>query len=153
MGPVPNEVSALPNGLYRVEITRDEVTAAGFHNNAGHPAGTWTLTVRNGTYELRCRPLANPYDDCGTTVSDLPVEVGDLKGTGNTVYFVGNLDRLQQVTGCLLPPSATQPDHCGYPDPYRMDWTTDGDSMTFNRYAGATGDIATYSIKPWQKIG
>ena len=153
LGPVPNEVSALPSGLYRVEITRDEVTAAGFQNNAGHPAGTWTLTVRDGTYELRCKPLANPNDDCGTAVTDLPVEVGDLKGTGKTVYFVGNLDRMQQITGCLLPPSGTLPGHCGFPDPYWMDWSAEGDSMTFTGYAGASGDIAVYSIKPWQKIG
>jgi len=129
------------------------VTAAGYQNNAGHPAGTWTLTVQDGTYEMRCAPIANPGDDCGTTVYDLPVEAGDLKGTGNTVYFVGDLNRIQKLTGCLLPPSGSLTGHCGPPGAYRMNWAFDGDLMTFTSYGGANGDIATYLIKPWQKIG
>ncbi len=134
-------------------ISRDEVTAAGYQNNDGHPAGTWTLTVQDGKYEMRCTPLANPGDDCGTTVSDQPVEVGDLKGTGNTVYFIGDIDRMQQITGCLLPPSSTLSDHCGPPAGYRMEWAAEGETMTFTAFGGATGDLATYLIKPWQKIG
>lgn len=153
LGDIPAGVSTIPNGVYRVQLTRDEVTAAGYQNNAGHPAGTWTLTIADGTYELRCTPIANPHDDCGTAVSDQPVEVGDLKGTGNTVYFVGNLDRMQQMTGCLLPPSGTVPGHCGPVDPYRADWATDGTTLTFTNYAGANGDVATFTVKPWQQIG
>ena len=143
----------MPNGLYRVEITRDEVTAAGYQNEPGHPAGTWTLTVQDGTYEMRCTPLANPGDDCGTVLTDQPLEVGDLKGAGNTVYFVGNLDRLHEITGCLLPPSGTLPDHCGYPFQYRMDWAANGDDMTFTTMDGAAEDLVVYLIKPWRKIG
>jgi len=101
---------------------------------------------------MRCTPLANPGDDCGTAVTDFPLEAGDLKGTGSTVYFVGNLDRMQQITGCLLPPSDTLTDHCGFPFQYRLDWAADGDTMTFNADDGAAGDLPNYLIKPWQKI-
>ena len=152
LGPIPTEVSAMPNGLYRVQNTSDEVTAAGYRN-AGHPAGTWTLTVQDGTFELRCTPLTTPGDECGGAVTDQPLEVGDLKGTGNTVYFIGDLDRMQTMTGCLLPLSRTLAEHCSYPDQYQMDWALDGDALTFTSHGEVMGQASVYMVKPWQKIG
>ena len=142
----------MPDGLYRVQNTLDEVIAAGY-TNGGHPAGTWTLTVQDGSFELRCTPLTTPGDECGGMVTDQPLEVGDLKGTGNTVYFIGDLDRLQEVTGCLLPPSRTNAAHCGHPDQYRMDWAIDGGAITFTSHGAAPGQASVYMVKPWEKIG
>ena len=55
----PGQVSDLPDGEYRVEITTDDLTAAGLDNHDGK-SGTWTLTVREGMYEMRCRPIDDP---------------------------------------------------------------------------------------------
>ena len=142
---VPDETSTIPDGVYRSEITRDDVAAAGLTNGDG-PAGLWTMTFSAGTYDNRCRPIANPGSDCGHSDFDGPLEVGDLRGTGNIVYFVPNAERMAALTGCTLPPSEHLPDHCGPDDPYHATWAVDGDTLTFSGVPGL-------SIKPWQKIG
>lgn len=131
VGSIPDETSTLPDGSYRVAITPAEVEAAGISNEGGW-SGTWTLTVRNGKYELRCRPLADPGKDCGNTPIerpiDEPLELGDLRGTGNAAYFVSSLS---------LPT-------------YRGDWEIDEETLTFSDY---TEGGAHLGIKPWRKIG
>jgi TRAP-type C4-dicarboxylate transport system substrate-binding protein len=152
LGPIPSEVSSLPDGVYRVEVTRAELAAAEADESLADHAGNWTLTVRDGTYEIGCRPIANPGEDCGQGVSDKPFEAGDLRGTGNTVYFVGDPERLSRLTGCLLPPSPRLPDHCGPPDPYRLTWTLNGDALTFTEFAGMPAPLYNMILKPWRKI-
>jgi TRAP-type C4-dicarboxylate transport system substrate-binding protein len=129
---VPDETSALPDGVYRVAITPADVEAAGLSNEGGF-SGTWTLTVREGTYELRCRPLADPGRDCGNTpageIRDDPVEAGELRGRGNTAYFVSS-------------PSLPLPT-------YHAEWKTDGETVTFSDHT-APGDHLV--VSPWRKI-
>lgn len=144
---IPTKVSALPDGVYRQELTSAVVEAAG-HNNGNGASGTWTLTVRHGTYEVRCRPIANPGADCGNTLSDDPLEVGDLRGIGANLYFVPNAARLQQLTGCKLPPSEENP-HCAPDNPYRVNWSVSGDVLTFSGYVAREG----LGLEPWKKIG
>jgi hypothetical protein len=45
-------------------VTTQDVTAAGLDNSDG-TSGTSTLTVRQRTYEVRCRPIKHPGTDCG----------------------------------------------------------------------------------------
>jgi hypothetical protein len=141
-GGAPGQVSDLPDGEYRVEITTDDLAAAGLDNHDGK-SGTWTLTVREGTYEVRCRPLDDPGIDCGQSVEDGPLDAGYLRGTGNTVTFVYDPELLSKLSGCKLPVSETLPDHCG---PGGVDlaqtWQIEGDSLTIS------GDL-----EPWTKIG
>jgi hypothetical protein len=148
VGAVPASVSALPDGVYRSQITLKEITEPA----DAWAAGTWTLRIRQGTYELRCHPAANPGDDCGGTISDHPVEAGDLRGTGKTVYFVPNPERVSRLTGCKLPVSETLPGHCGPPfEAFRMTWAVASTTLSFDDFVGAV-DEAQYLIKPWRKI-
>lgn len=153
IGPVPATVSALPDGVYRRQVTHDEVAAAG---NPGHgPAGTWTLRVRGGAFQLNCRPLEGPGVSCGDSdiVSEKTVEAGQLRGTGKTVYFVSDPEHVARVTGCKLPVSDTQADHCGPPeDPYRMTWDLSGDKLSFTDYRGELTDPIEWTARPWRKI-
>ena len=91
--------------------------------------------MRNGRYELCCRPLAEPGKDCGNVaVSEItgdPFEAGDLRGTGHTAYFVSS-------------PSLPLPTYHG-------DWNVAGEALTFSDYAGEPGLYLV--IEPWRKIG
>ena len=89
-GTIPRTVAAIPDGAYRVQITSDEVLAAGQDNHDG-TSGTWTLSVRHGKYQLRCQPVSTPGQDCGgSPPQSEPFEWGELRGTGNVVYFVSD---------------------------------------------------------------
>jgi TRAP-type C4-dicarboxylate transport system substrate-binding protein len=145
---VPTQKSPLPDGIYRQHVTVPDVEAAGLSNNDGW-SGTWTMTVRHATYEVRCRPIADPGKDCGNFVADAPVEVGDLRGTGSELYFVPNAARISQLTGCKLPPSNTLADHCGPDDPYRVNWKLTGNQLTLSGYAAEGSGLG---LKPWTKI-
>jgi TRAP-type C4-dicarboxylate transport system substrate-binding protein len=147
LGPVPASTSALADGVYRRQVTHDDVAAAG-GDPGDHPAGIWTLTVRRATYEVRCRPVPGPGQVCGGTVEDRPLEVGDLRGTGKIVYFVPDAQRLSWLTGCKLPVSNTLSDHCGPDDPYRVAWAISGDKLTLTTVPGSRGG----NIETWRKI-
>jgi TRAP-type C4-dicarboxylate transport system substrate-binding protein len=154
-GQVPTAVSDLPDGVYRHQLTHDEVAAAGGDDEGG-PAGIWTLRVRGGTFQLNCRPVEGAGRSCGGggNDSDAIFEAGHLRGTGRTVYFVQDPERLSRLTGCKLPPSTTQPDHCWTADPYRLTWALAGDQLSFTdwHYPGETGDNLTFTGGPWRKI-
>lgn len=141
LGPVPEEVSSLPDGLYRVEITLADVEAAGASNGPGY-TGTWTLEVSDGTYAMTCTPLEDPGRDCGNTVTNDVLEAGYLRGTGDTVYFVYDAELHSQLSGCELP--------CTPIPTYRVTWALDGDSLQFSEMRGFALEKV---LKPWQKIG
>ena len=144
-GGVSAETADLPDGEYRVEITTDDVAAAGLDNRDGK-SGTWTLTVRDGTYEMRCRPLDDPGIDCGQSVEDGPLDVGYLRGTGQTVTLVYDPELMSELTGCKLPVSSTLPDHCGPAGDVTLTWEIEGDSLTLS------GNV-WWGLEPWTKIG
>ena len=152
LGQVPASVSPLPDGIYRTELSRADVIAAGVSITDGNPPGTWTLRVAKGTYQLSCRPLANPGEDCGGEDTDKPLDVGDLRGSGKTVYFVYNLRRMAQLTACQLPASNVVPGHCFAGGIYRMNWSFANELLRFSDYVAA-GTNQQYLIKAWQRIG
>ncbi len=125
---IPQEVSALPNGVYRVELTTQDVLAAGLDNHDGN-SGTWTLTVRNGTFEIRCRAIGESDGDCGGTITDGVLAAGDLRGTGHQVWLVPK----------------------GKDRPVRLTWAVDGATLVFSESSASVG--AEMIIEPWQKIG
>jgi hypothetical protein len=92
------------------------------------------MKVRRGTYEVSCRPIDGPGRDCGGATLEqtgVPLEVGDLRGTGESVYFVPDAKRLSRITGCKLPTSETLPGHCGPDNFYQISWAVSGDRLTF----------------------
>jgi TRAP-type C4-dicarboxylate transport system substrate-binding protein len=88
-GGVPRTVAAIPHGVYRVQITSDEVLAAGLDNHDGN-SGVWTFSVRDGRYEMRCQPVAAPGDDCGGSTQSEPLDKGGLRGKGDVAYLVSD---------------------------------------------------------------
>jgi hypothetical protein len=146
---VPEEVSALPDGLYRVEIAVSDVEAAGLSNGLGW-SGTWTIEVAGGTYALMCRPLHSPDDDCGNAYegdSDFPLdavfEAGYVKGTDDRVFFVYDAGVHDELAGC---------GEC-FPLPtYSAGWSLDGTTLTFTAGPGVPPP-AHLTIKSWEKIG
>jgi TRAP-type C4-dicarboxylate transport system substrate-binding protein len=151
LGQIPAAASTLPEGIYRVELSKADYEAVGLAKVDGL-TGTWTLTVRNSRYQLGCRPLDQPGVDCAHEVQDRPFEVGDLRGTGNTVYFVYRPDRLAQLTGCRLPASSSLEGHCFAGENYRMNWKVEKNQLTFSDYVSDWTN-PQYLVEPWQKIG
>jgi TRAP-type C4-dicarboxylate transport system substrate-binding protein len=148
---IPATVSAVPDGVYRRELTQHDIDAAG-GDDGTHAAGIWTIAVRHGAYEVHCGPVPGlgSADVCGGTVTDQPLEVGDLRGTGNIVYFVPDAKRLSRLTGCTLPVSSTLVGHCGPDTPYRLGWAGSGGTLTFSKVAGT--EVSMTMLGPWRKI-
>jgi hypothetical protein len=151
LGPIPTAVSDLPDGVYRHQLTHDQVAAAGGDDGSG-TAGTWTLRVRGGTFQLNCRPVEGAGVSCGGAGHDGIMEAGDLRGTGRTVYFVGDVERVSRLNGCKLP-ATNQDGHCGPLDPYRMTWALSGDKLSFTDFEdGEGGELLNWTGGPWRKI-
>ena len=153
VGTVPAATSDLPDGVYRRQLTHDEVAAAG-GDPGHHPAGTWTLRVRGGTFQLSCRPVEGAGKTCGDSGSDsdMTVEAGLLRGTGSTVWLVGDPEQLARATGCKLPVSETQQGHCGPQQTHRMSWALSGDKLSLTDYRGETAEPLEWTGAPWRKI-
>jgi TRAP-type C4-dicarboxylate transport system substrate-binding protein len=146
------EVSTLPSGTYRVEITLDDVTAAGLTNNNGW-TGTWTLQVDAGQYQVSCAPLDEPGRDCGNLSSAATVEAGHLIGTGDSVTFASDPDLLSKINGCQLPATGSG-NHCADEPSYRLTWAANGDTLTFTDTDPSDHFIVwNWLLKPLSKIG
>jgi hypothetical protein len=85
-------------------------------------------------------------------VSNKPLDVGDLRGAGHTVYFVPDPKRLSRVSGCRLP-AGSRPNDCVDLPPTRMSWTVDGDTLTFSDYRNDFQKGDMFIVKPWRRIG
>ena len=142
----PEEVSELPDGVYRVEISLDDVEAAGLTNAAG-PTGIWTFEVDDGTYVHSCVPLDLPGKDCGNAPSGGIFAAGHLRGTGNTVWFVHDDEMISELRGCELPATG-ELGHCYPAFDFYMDWAVDGDTLTFT----TDGPLGEFTIEPYTRI-
>jgi hypothetical protein len=101
----PHDSSALPGRRLprrRVPVTAHAQEAAEVGMDDTSDAGTWTLTARSGNYRLECRAIANPGVDCGNHFPGGPstVEMGKLRGTSPTVWFVHDMAQMSKLTGC-----------------------------------------------------
>jgi C4-dicarboxylate-binding protein DctP len=144
----PSEVSELPDGVYRVERSLDELEAAG-QSNAEGSTGIWTIEVDDGTYVMSCAPLDLPGIDCGNGGNGI-VEAGYLRGTGNTVWFVYDVEMTSEQNGCQMPVS-NEPGHCGGGAHFHVDWALDGDTLTFSNF-GPENSGSDFTIEPWTRI-
>jgi len=123
-GVIPKTTAPIPDGVYRVQITEADVHAAGLDNRGGN-SGTWTLTIRRGHWEIRCRPIAAPGKDCGGSSYSGVLDAGELRGDDDMVYFLSDRHRS-----------------------FRMKWSRTSDGLRFVNplYAGEM------TLKHWQKI-
>lgn len=138
----------IPDGIYRTDVTLDELNAAGLSNSQGY-TGTWTMTVDAGTYAYTCRPNALPGTDCGhvpyaseTEYANV-LEAGYLHGDDRTVRFVYDAavhDRLAGCGSCHSLPTKT------------VGWQLDGDTLTFSDIGEPVIDELLV-IEPWVRVG
>lgn len=125
-GVIPKTTAGIPDGVYRVQITADEVLAAGLDNRDGN-SGTWTFTVRRGRFEMRCRPIAAPGQDCGGSTESGALDAGQLRGKDDLVYLVSD-------------------DHSSI----RLHWSLTSEGLRFVNPQQVHGWELV--LKPWQKI-
>src|ERR1700754_1308169 len=52
---IPTERSALPDGVYRSQLSIERAKQLGLDETG--MAGTWTLTVKAGTFKLECKAI------------------------------------------------------------------------------------------------
>lgn len=150
----PPDASAIPNGVYRTQIGTDELVAAGVDDPGN--AGVFTLTVKSGTYTLGCVPA--PGTACGDTAPRQRqyVDVGSLRGTGRTVWFVPDTALKSSLTGCVRHSSAES--GCGPEGPYRFTWAVAANGLTFRDFVGLgdqtdlAGGYVNFTFKPWRRI-
>jgi hypothetical protein len=144
---VAEQPSTLPDGAYRVQITVDEVAEYGVSNSAGW-SGTWTITIRDGIFEVRCASFEAPGKDCGNELSDGTdvFEAGYVRGgDGPVVYFVGDAEVLADRGGCIPP-------DCSDADPYWFDWELDGDQLVLTNPGPAGEEVFNLAIEPLTRI-
>jgi hypothetical protein len=76
----------VPNGVYRTSLTKDDVSTAG--GDDPFAAGSWTLTLRDGTYEFDCEWVDTDGDDCGHSGhKKMTVEAGATAGDATYVWL------------------------------------------------------------------
>jgi TRAP-type C4-dicarboxylate transport system substrate-binding protein len=138
---IPPQPSMLPAGIYRVQITIEDVVAADMDNGPGW-TGTWTMTINDSMFSITCKVLDNPKVDCGTSRGpDEPLEAGLVRGPGHVATFVCDDKVLAELTEAAS---------CNGASPYSARWRVDGDKVVFSEPNGGSGLLV---IKPWQKIG
>jgi hypothetical protein len=158
-GPIPDTPADLPDGRYRVQITQADLDASGMDaGKAEGQAGTYTLTVSDGSYQVDCTPISPPGGlDCwyaqplAAGFDYNPREVGTITGHGDTIYLVHDPEREQQLTDCRVDPTRTGPDYCAGEMRTRVTWALEGDRLTFGDQM-STEPWWAMSIKPWTRI-
>ncbi len=152
---VPAQVSDFPAGTYRTQLSVTQLRHLGVADLSS--AGTWTLTVKAGTYRLECVTISVPGTDCGhrNPSRSRTVEIGALRGAAPTIWFVLDMERLSKATGCVQHSDADK--GCGVVDPYHFNWTKVPHGIAFSDSPDAAGGPAEFSlnvwtVQPWTRI-
>jgi TRAP-type C4-dicarboxylate transport system substrate-binding protein len=125
--------AGFPKGVYRMEITFDEMIQAGVSTaDALNNAGVWTLT----------------FDDGALTIADVRAS-DDKHSSGPGVYCVADGRVIVDIFGGPA---------CGDGILFSAAWTLHGDELRFSNIHSATGDPsafdkALWGSQPWKKIG
>jgi hypothetical protein len=144
---VPAQVSDFPDGVYRSQLTLKRLQEVGMDDTSY--AGTWTLTARSGTYRLECRAIANPGVDCGNHFPGGPstVEMGKLRGTSPTVWFVHDMAQMSKLTGCT--PNSQSSKSCGPDGGYHQSWKTVARGIAFSDFVGLGDEATRPALNEW----
>jgi hypothetical protein len=147
----PDTVPPIPNGIYRMSLTTDAITAGGGYDMAS--IGMWTLTIKNGTYTLACRWIDASRINCADDEhpdSDYINETGPIRGDATTVWLAPDLEAVAKLNGC-------KPGACGDPSLYRFRWKLDGKDLVLSDYVGYDGNAGidlfrNFTLVHWKKI-
>lgn len=155
---VPGTAARIPDGVYRMELTPEDLEAAGLADAGKGFTGVWTLTVGGGAFAMDCSPLRESTGfDCNY-VEALPAdfdhnprEVGQLRGSGSTAYFVHDPEIEASQTDCVFPPSETEENSCLPSITNRVSWELADDTLTMR---DLVSDSPSYQlvVKPWSRI-
>lgn len=147
----PSTRSALPDGVYRTQINQRWLQQQHYYDNS--MAGTWTLTVKDGTYQLQCQSDIDPTVNCGHdgVAGRVTVEIGTLRGTGSTVWFVHDLAATTRLCGTT---NGRPTCHIGG---YRLTWTTTAHGVVFSDFVGLADEAGgkpdnNWTLQPWIRI-
>lgn len=153
----PTTQAPIPTGTYRVRITAQEVVDAGAFD--GQWAGTWTLTLDQGRYQLHCARVERDSVQCGNSADlgadrGMVVEVGTTAGDASTLWLIYDQASTTAANSC---------EHCNPTNrqlaPYRLDWSLKGHDLVLKNLWTSSGlnkdmpELNNYSFKPWTKIG
>jgi major membrane immunogen (membrane-anchored lipoprotein) len=150
--PATIPATTIPDGVYRNTITVNDVSKANISTDLDW-SGTWTLTVRNGTFQLHCAPAKPDGKDCGSNTTAAVVEAGRMVVLGDRVTFEGDAASVSAASGCHITNDTTDQRACVVLKPYTMRWSFDGRLL---RFSVDTPDAATewnLIIKPLTKVG
>ena len=144
---VPARDSDFPDGVYRSQLTLKRLQEVGIDDTGD--AGTWTLTARSGNYRLECHAIANPGVDCGNHFPGGPstVEIGRLRGTSPTVWFVHDMAQLSKLTGCI--PNSQSSKGCGPDGGYHQSWKTVPQGIAFSDFVGLGDEAMRPALNEW----
>lgn len=153
---VPKEISHLPDGVYRTELTTDELIKEGVYDPTN--AGIWTMTVKVGTYQLDCQAISDPNFDCGASHPSGPttVEFGSVRGGSSlTVWFVHDMVQLSRINGCVRHSTGVR--GCGLEGGYHMDWKEVPGGIAFSNFVGLGDEsgfppLNNFTVKPWTQV-
>jgi hypothetical protein len=145
----PSTSSQVPDGVYRTSLTKDEVLAAGGYDPSS--AGTWTLTLKRGTYQLECVWVDDDGDDCGHSGhKKMIVEAGKTAGDATYLWFEYSKAETTKLNG--------MPDGNPSDGNYRVSWRLQGSDLVMTHvWVGPSvgsqpDDVNNVTIKPWKKI-
>ena len=153
----PGTQAPVPDGVYRVRISERELNDAGIFGS--QTGGTWTLTLRHGSYQLHCARVDRAGEQCGNSVKDggdtgMVVTAGRTAGDESTLWLIYDQETTEAVNGCATCNPTN--DQLG---PDRMDWTLAGQDLVLRNVWSASGAdknipaINAYTFKPWKRIG
>ena len=144
---VPTQISSIPEGIYRTQLGRVDLGRSGVRDLSS--AGTWTLTIENGTYRLDCIPIVVPGRDCGNHNASMvdTVDIGSLRGSATTVWFVHDMSRLIGITGCVR--HAQSHRGCGAEGGCRMDWKWVSGGLAFTNFIGLGDEVTEPAANTW----
>lgn len=153
----PNTPAPIADGTYRVRLTANDLTDGGGYD--GGAAGTWTLTLKHGRYQLHCARVDKDSGQCGDSAeaggdSGIVVEVGRAVGDKSTLWLIYDQASTLAVNGCTsCNPTNEQL------APYYLEWGLDGQDLVLQHLWAKTGfnkdmpEVNNFTLKPWKKIG
>jgi TRAP-type C4-dicarboxylate transport system substrate-binding protein len=155
---VPDTQATIPDGVYRNDVSVDELAALHVGPAAEGATGVWTLTVADGTFELDCTPRTESSGiDCyyteqlGPGFDASPLEVGTLTGAGHTMWFEHDTSQAHRLSDCTLPASETGETSCLPWFAHRVDWSLDDNELVMSNLVSTSPSYQLIS-GAWTKI-
>lgn len=156
---VPTDEVGIPDGVYRSRLTTGMLAATGIGPRVDGWSGSWTLTIRDGTYAIDCTPLSGVMSNDCNFASRLPDgfdfnprEVGRVTGRGDTAWFVHDPEREEALTDCTWPERPSDREPC-YPSVVsEVTWQYDDGTLVLSDLRTNLEPSIDLIAGPWTRI-